>query len=213
MPLRSPAAGDDPDSHGHDELVRPGGRTPWRRNWGLGLVVLAGFVIGAPVSRLLETYRGVVLERQDERMFLGFEAKPPKWYDAIEGAAPGTIIVKDRGDWSVQVSEAMGRDIKLMQMQKRYTSEYDATIVRIDPPLSANQGSVAVAEVSDGTRIRVPLYADDLAGAAVGRHLRKFANSWDPVLIDEPLPATGSARPASPNAAPTAPPPPKPAGP
>jgi hypothetical protein len=175
------------------------GRTPWRRNWGLGLVVIAGFVLGTPVTRLLDTYRGIVLNLDGDKMFLAFENKPPKLYDAMDGANPGTIVTKERGHWSAEVSEALGRDIKLIQMQKRYVSEYDATILRIDKPLSVQQASVAVAKTSDGNVLRVPLYAAELASAAVGRHLKKFANSWDPVLIDDAVPAI--AAPPSTNAA------------
>jgi len=195
---------DHPDSRGnvHEHMLRSGRRTPWSRSWGLGVVVLAGFVIGAPISRLLDTYRCVVLSRDGDKMFVAFEAMPPKYIDAIDAAQPGLIVTKERGAWNAEVSEPLGRDIKLMQMQKRYVSAYDATIVRIDKPLSAQQASVAVAELADGTRLRVSLYADDLAAAAVGRHLKKLPNSWDPILIDEPIPAAvAQPKAAQPNAA------------
>jgi hypothetical protein len=161
---------------------------------GLGAGIIAAFVLGVPVTRLLEAYRGVVLEQRDGQMYLAFEDKPPRWVDTVE-VAPGSIVEKERGRWIIEPVEARGRDIKLMQLYQRYTNAYEGTIVRIDPPVSPGQAATAVTELPGGNRVRVPLWAESLAGAAVGSKLKKLAGSWDPVLVETPL---GTPPPAAP---------------
>jgi hypothetical protein len=170
-----------------------------RRNLGLGAGVIAAFVLGMPASRLLEAYHGIVLEKRDGQMYLAFEDKPPRWVDEV-GVPEGSVVEKERGHWFADPAEARGRDIKLMQMYQRYTTAYEATVVRIDPPVSPGQAATAVAELPAGNRVRVPLWAEGLAGATVGSKLKKIAGTWDPVLVEEPLgqPVTAVPSPGSP---------------
>jgi hypothetical protein len=170
-----------------------------RRNLGLGAGVVAAFVLGIPASRILEAYRGVVLEKREGQMYVAFEDKPPRWVDGVE-VAEGSVVEKERGHWFTEPAEARGRDIKLMQMYQRYTTAYEATIVRIDPPVSPGQAATAVAELPAGNRVRVPLWAEGLAGATVGSKLKKIAGTWDPVLMEDPvaqpgIPAAPSGKP------------------
>lgn len=177
--------------------IRPPGRLA-RSAW-LGLAALVALVVGTPVTRWLQAYRGVVLERRGEQMFLAFEDRPPRWLEAIDVPA-GTLIYKEVGDWRPHPETPRGGDLKLMQMYKRFTSAYDGVITRIEAPLAPAQASTAVVVLDTGGKVRVPLWSEDLAAAAVGRRVRKLPGNWDPLLVDAGVDAgvdTGVTAPAA----------------
>lgn len=157
-----------------------------RNLWLFGLVG-ASFIAGKPVTRLLESYRGVILEAKDGEMYLAFADRVPRWVPQANdpNAQPGAVIAKEIGTWAAAPVEARGRDLPLVQMYGRYAATYDAVIVRIDPPLSPGLAATAVIDTDAGKRLRIPLGAEGLATAAAGRRLRKLPSSWDPILLDD----------------------------
>lgn len=164
-----------------DDLRVPG---PLRRNAGLLAVVLAAVVLGPAISRVLSTYRGIVLEVRDDQMLVAQANVAPKWVDAI-GAQAGRVVHKAIGAWDPTTVESEPRDFKLTQLYERYVRIYEGLIVAINPPNSPSGASTAVIELDGGGRTHVSLWADHLAGAAVGRRVKKAINSWDPVLLDD----------------------------
>ena len=80
-----------PDNNDNDLDFKPRIDGPIRRNLGIILAVVAVLVVGPTLSKVLKSYRGIVLEVRDDTMFVGLMDLPPKWMDAI-GAAPGQII-------------------------------------------------------------------------------------------------------------------------
>ena len=177
-----PADLDDPPApRGQAVLLR------LQRNMWLFILLGASFIVGKPVTRLLESYRGVVLDVQNAEMYVAFADRAPRWVPQADdpNVQPGVMIDKQRGAWNVQGVEPKGRDLPLLQLFSRYTSTYNAVIVRIDAPLSPGMSATATIEIDGGKRLRIPLGAENLATAAAGRHLRKLAGSWDPILLDE----------------------------
>jgi hypothetical protein len=155
-----------------------------RQHVWLVMVAAGALVAGTPLTRLLDSFHGVVLERKEQQMYVAFADRLPRWVSAID-VAPGAIVDKERGQWQTLAVEAKSYDFKLKQLYERYASSYDAVIVRITDPLAPGLASTAVAKTDTGVQLHLPLWSDQLAGAAVGRHLRKLPGSWDPVLLDE----------------------------
>lgn len=158
-----------------------------QRNLWLFVLVGAAFVVGKPVTRLLESYRGVILDIKDGEMYVAFADRVPRWVPQADdpNAQPGAVVAKEMGAWAAQSVEARGRDLPLVQLYGRYTIAYDAVIVRIDPPLAPGLPATATIDTDAGKRLRIPLGAEGLATAAAGRRLRKLPSSWDPILLDD----------------------------
>lgn len=182
-----------------DDLDRSFVAGPIKRNRWLILAVVAVLAASPALSHLLESYRGIILERRDGEMFVGHVEQPPDWKDAIEAPA-GTVIRKDAGDWSPRpVAKEAATDTELRNLYTRYSRRYVGTIVAIEPPNRPGGASIAVVRTDAGERLRVPLWSDNLAPARVGSRVKKEPGKWDPYLTDTSrsgapeAPSTGSA--------------------
>ncbi|MEE8409558.1 MAG: hypothetical protein V3T05_08130, partial [Myxococcota bacterium] len=82
-----------PDTGDDVELKIQG---PLRRNIGLMLAVAVVIIVGPALSRVLGTYRAIVLEKRDGEMLVAQHELPPKWISAIE-VEPGRMIEKTTG--------------------------------------------------------------------------------------------------------------------
>ncbi|MEZ4273601.1 MAG: hypothetical protein R3C68_19835 [Myxococcota bacterium] len=157
---------------------------PFRRN----MLLLAGVVMvtiaGPSISRVLEEYRGIVLDLRDDTMLLGFEGIAPKWVSAIE-AQRGDLVEKSLGSWQPTVVEKRPGDHSLLKMHERYSRTYVGTVIRVNAPVSPKGPSSAVVQLdNDGGIIRETIWAEHLATIAVGSRLEKHAGAWDPVIVD-----------------------------
>jgi len=164
-----------------DDLKLPG---PLRRNWKLLLALLAALVVGPLVSRLIDGYRAVILERTDTRAYLFWESRPPRWVNDIAGA-PGTIVVKVAGEWAPKPAPATPTDEALATAYHRYQQAYRGRVTEIRPPAYPKGPSVAVIMLDDGTSLELPIWSQALAAIAVGSRVRKEAGSWDPILVED----------------------------
>ncbi|MBI3179323.1 MAG: hypothetical protein HYZ27_06650 [Deltaproteobacteria bacterium] len=161
-----------------------------RRNRGLPIAVGVMLLVSPMLTRVMASYRGVVLEIKDDEMWLGFAGRAPRWVDRIE-AQPGAIVEKAPGRWSPQVVEATATDQELLLLQLRYADHYTGVIVEIRLPLNPQGASVALVRTDDGRRIEHALWAEHLATAGVHRRVEKRPHSWDFVLLpDAPPPVT-----------------------
>lgn len=167
---------------------------PIRRNAGLLIAVAVVVIVGPTLSRVLDTYRAIVLEERDGDMFVAQHELPPMWISAIE-VEPGHMIEKIAGNWNPQPAEANPTDKKLFEMYTRWIDSYDGVIVEIIPPLVFRGPSRAIIETDDGRRINQVIWAKHLAEAQVDRRVSKRPNAWDPILVPveavapSPLPA------------------------
>lgn len=172
----------DPDA----DIKLPG---PIRRNAPLLAGIAAVIIVGPAFSRLIEGYRGVVLDVAEGEMFVGFDGTPPKWAADV-GSTPGDIVAKERGSWDATVVPTDAADHALVKMQKRYARTYKGTVLRIAKPKVPNGPHIALVQLDPadgGGKMNLPLHGQHLAACAVGSRLEKTASSWEPVLMDEPL--------------------------
>lgn len=155
-----------------------------RRKRHLFLVVLAliGFVGGIPISRLLDQYRGVVLEQQKDRMLVAYLDRMPRWRKACD-ASPGDIVAKPRGAWHGHKVVALGKDVVLKQLYERYQASYEATVIRMDTPEFIGAPAYMIVETQEGRRLRIPAPLNLEPPLTKGNRIRKDAKIWDPVRL------------------------------
>lgn len=163
-----------------------------RRHLSLAALAVFGYVAGIPLTRLLDSYRGVVLEQDGNKVHVAYLDRMPRWR-AIGAVPPGAIVSKGRGAWQAKAVEPLGRDIPLKALYDRFYASYEAHIVSIEKPDFLGAAANAVAERADGSHVRLILGAPHLTSATVGTWLRKTAKSWDPDIID----AQGAGSPKS----------------
>jgi len=171
---------------------------PLRRNAPLLAGVAVVLIVGPAFSRLIESYRGIVLEIREGQMFIAREGRPPEWVGQVPGS-PGDILVKERMQWSPHTLPPRGDDRELVKLYERYTRTYKGTILRISKPVVPNGPPVALVQLDGGGKMNLPLQGEQLAAAAVGSRLEKTPTSWEPVLVDAPLedvPGAGGASPS-----------------
>ncbi len=185
------AAAADPD----DEALPKNPSRFYRHRW-LFLMVGILIVLGPALSRLIASYRGIVLEIQDDTMLVGFAQRPPQKIDRID-APPGSIVEKSAGAWSPAPAAPLPEDRDLQRLYARWAETYTGTIVEIMPPHNPKGVSTAIVETDDGRRVSVPLWSEHLAGAARDLRVEKRANRWDPDLLptDAAPPVAPAARP------------------
>lgn len=159
---------------------------PFRRNAPLFAGVMIVLVVGPAISRMLESYRGILLEVGSEEMMIGLDGRPPKWISIID-AELGAIIQKDHFAWLPEVVPSEAADHQLLRMHRRYSRTYAGVIIRINPPMTPTGASTALVQLEDGTKINVPLWGDHLATAQVGSRVKKEPGSWEPVLEDDTI--------------------------
>jgi len=182
------------DNSGHDEeldaelLAGAGLHLPGflKRNAWLftGLVVV--FALGPSITQLLESYRAVVLEVGPEHMLIVRGDRPPEWVASLQ-VEHGTVLLKEAGSWDPRAVPEDKSDTERLKTYRRYTSSYEGRIKAIRPPAYPLGPSVAILTLQDGKTTEIELWAQHLAGAAVGKTLRKEPGTWDPVL-SEPSP-------------------------
>lgn len=170
-----------------DELEKKAIQSPLRRHGPLLLVVVAMLALGPSLSRVLRSYRAVVLEVKDGEVLLieSTEPPPPPRWVAASSLSPGTIVEKDFGAWSPAEVPTTAEDARLLRHHERWTQAYEGVITKIYPPAEPSSPSVAVLALSDGSTLSVSLWSEDLAEAAVGRSLKKTPSSWEPVLLEQ----------------------------
>ncbi|MBC7793555.1 MAG: hypothetical protein H7Z43_07590 [Clostridia bacterium] len=195
--VKSIGSDETPTSDQLDDLTfKPSFKSKYQRMLpiiGAMLVVLA---LGPTISRVIDAYRAVVLDVQSDRMFIQETARSPKWVSAI-AVKPGDMLVKESFGWNPAVVSAEPRDAPLVELASRYQASYDGTIIEMRAPNSPGRATVAVVDTTDGRKLEVPLWADHLATASVGRVLHKDPGGWDPYLqpIGAKLPPAPSANP------------------
>lgn len=155
-----------------------------KRHLALAALAIFGYVVGIPLTRLLDTYRGVVLETTDDKAHVAYLDRMPRWRN-LTAVPPGSIVAKARGQWQARRVEPLGKDIPLVALYDRYYASYDARIVRIEKPDFLGAAAVAVAETADGSHVRLILAAPHLVAAKAGTQLHKVPKSWDPSVIDD----------------------------
>lgn len=165
-----------------DDLpIKPNFKNKWQRMLPIIGAMLLVLAFGPTISRFIDAYRAVVLDVQSDKMFIQEPARAPKWVSAI-AAKPGDLLVKESFSWNPKVGTAEPRDAALVELASRYQSTYDGTIVEMRAPNAPGRASVAVVDTTDGRRVEVPLYAEHLATASVGRVLHKDPGQWDPYM-------------------------------
>lgn len=179
-----------------DALEAKAVQSPLRRNLPLIVAVLLVLVAAPALSRVLSSYRAVVLEIRDGRMLLiegDTPPPPPRWVEAID-VSPGAIVEKRSATWSPEPVERAPVDHQLLGFYERWSREYEGVIREIREPNAPGAPSVAVVTLTDGSTIDVALWSQDLATAAAGKGLRKRAGTWEPELMAAP-PETEDDRP------------------
>lgn len=169
--------------HATDDEPTPKFHGPLRRNWKLLLALVAVVLAGPLVTRLLDGYRAIVLERADTRAYLFWEQRPPRWVSNVEAPA-GTLLLKERGDWSPHATPSIAADAPLEKAYGRYQQAYRGTVTELRPPAYSKGPSIAVIAVDGGGTLELPVWSHALADIRVGSRVRKAAGTWDPVLVD-----------------------------
>lgn len=178
---------------------------PLRRNAPMLLGVVVVLAVGPSLSRLLDTYRGVVLGHEEGRTVIAFQERPPRDISALD-AQPGDIVQKERFAWTPVVVPRQAEDRPLYELHQRYNSSYEGIILRIDPPRVPSGPHSAIVQLQSGEKLSVPLHGTHLSSAQVGHRLRKLPGSWEPVLVPEALVVPPEATPGvvpAPEGAPT----------
>jgi hypothetical protein len=165
--LEEPVAGDE-------ELGIDG---PLRRNRWL-LAVIGVLLIGIPLTRILDTYRGIILEVRGGEMLVAFERTSPEWLAAIE-AAPGTVVEKRTGAWQPVPVRQAPEDEPLLVFWRRYSDAYEGRIIQISPPQNDGDPQPVVIQTTDGRKVE---WTDMQADTKVGQRVVKKAGTWDPVV-------------------------------
>lgn len=155
-----------------------------KRHIALAALAFFGYVAGIPTTRLLDSYRGIVLDVAGDKVHVAYIDRMPRWR-SLGPVQPGTIVEKARGAWSAKPVEPLGKDIALKALYERYYAAYEARIVRLDKPDFMGAGVHAVAEKADGSHVTLTLGAPHLAFVKIGTLLRKQAKSWDPVAAED----------------------------
>ncbi len=172
------------DDHEDDLDFKPRIDGPIRRNLGLFLAVAAILIVGPALSKMLTSYRGVVLEVRGDDMLVGLMELPPKWMDTID-AESGQIIEKSTWSWSPAPVEPEPIDTKLRDLHARYTLTYEGVIVELLPPPSQGGTTSAVVQTDDGGQEVIKLVAEHLLDAGQGDRVVKKLHSWDPVVVEK----------------------------
>lgn len=159
-----------------------------KRHLALGALALFGYLAGIPATRLLDSYRGVVIEQAGDKAHVAYLDRMPRWR-RMPAVAPGTIVCKGRGAWSAKPVEALGKDIPLVALYERFYAAYEARIVRIEKPDFLGAAARAIAETKDGTHVSLMLAAPHLVSATVGTQLRKVEKTWDPTIVEPVAPS------------------------
>jgi hypothetical protein len=176
-----------------------------RKNAPLLVAVALAFAFGPAISRLLDTYRGVVLQVKDDETLIGLADKPPRGVAPLS-AKEGEIVLKDRGSWSARVVPSTTADRPLLALHARFNRQYTGTVIQVDAPRTPTGAATALLFLDDGTKLTISLWGDHLAAIAAGSRVRKEPGSWEPILVDEaldPAPApvdaiTGNPQPYTP---------------
>jgi hypothetical protein len=173
-----------PDNNDNDLDFKPRLDGPIRRNLGIILAVVAVLVVGPTLSKVLKSYRGIVLEVRDDTMFVALMDLPPKWMDTI-GAQPGQVIAKEAFGWSPGPAEPLPIDDKLLDLYDRYTLTYQGAIVEVLPPASQGGTTSAVVQTVDGKQQVIKLVAEHLLDAGKGDRVEKKIYTWDPEVVEK----------------------------
>lgn len=177
-PSASPESG-PPD----DVDIKPPGRL--RQSAGLLLAVVAALALGPSITRVISSYRAIVLEVRDDQMHVAWEDnRPNDWVAAVDAQA-GDMVEKQAWTWRPRVVERRPTDHPLIQLYERYSRTYTGTILKISPPRGLGDVGTALVQIDGGGRVAVPLY-NQLRVAEVGMRVQKRPSTWDPVLLEEP---------------------------
>jgi hypothetical protein len=194
------AHSDAPEAQSHvpstspdEDDFSPRWQGPIRRNLGLILALIAIVAVGPALSRVLESYRAIVLEVADDQMLLGYAHVPPEWVDAIE-AQEGTVIAKTTWSWDPAPTQVEPTDRALVDLYERYALTYSGTIVEILPPPSQGGTASAMVETDNGSQEIVKLVADHLLEAAAGDRVAKKTHTWDPEIVKRAAPGATKRR-------------------
>jgi hypothetical protein len=175
---------------------------PFRRNLGWIVAIAAILVIGPAISRVLKSYRGVLLETRDGEMLVALPDLPPRWMSAID-AQPGQIIDKPVWSWNPAPVPPRAEDAKLQDLYFRYTRTYAGVIVELLPPPSQGGTTAAVIQTDAGEQVVIKLVAEHLLGVREGDRVEKTINTWDPMVVQTAAEGPGAT--LSPNRSGTSP--------
>ena len=157
--------------------------SPIKRYGPMMIAIAVAFLCAPYLNRMLDNYRGVILEVRGEQALLGLHDRPPEWVEAPDVKA-GMLVSKDLGSWALTQSEQIDSDKPLVDMYKRYSSHWYGTVVKIQPRPNAQAADTAVVKLLDGSEHRFPVWADHLTTIEVGSRLKKLSGGWDPVLME-----------------------------
>lgn len=166
-------------THEDADLVLDG---PFRRNRWLLTILFGVFLVGIPLTRILDSYRGIILEIRDDEMLVAFELASPEWMAATQ-AEPGTVVEKKVGNWRPVPVETTPEDEPLVVFWQRYSDAYEGRIIQISAPEQQGDPQPVVIETTNGRRIE---WTDVMATTKVGQRVAKTAGTWDPVVVEAP---------------------------
>ena len=156
---------------------------PLKRYGPMIIAIVIAFLCAPYLNRMLDNYRGVALEVRGDQVLLGLHDRPPEWVEAPNIQA-GMMVSKELGSWALAESTPIDTDKPLLDMFKRYSSNWYGTVVKIQPRPNAQAADTAVVKLLDGSEYRFPVWADHLTTIEVGSRLKKLSGGWDPVLMD-----------------------------
>jgi len=155
---------------------------PLRRNAWLLAGLAITLVVGPFASRLLKTYRGIVIDKKEGEILVAFDEIPPEWFDDL-GVDMGQVIEKQRGQWHPGPAPRGPQDAKLVALHDRFRRAYTGTIQAIYPPKAPGEAYTATVALDDGESLAIVLAAHHFLNAKVGSRVEKIPGSWDPVLV------------------------------
>lgn len=158
----------------------------FQRNSIILIPIVVAFAVGPFITDYITTYRAIVLETHENKMFLAWTNRPMQWKEIPPGfsASGGQLVVKKSGTRDLQIEQPSATDQDLVTLYQRYVTSYSGVVQKILSPRVPGGAYMAMIKTEEGQEINVPLYTQELARAAVGSTIQKRAKSWDPLVVD-----------------------------
>ena len=157
------------------------------RRIGTVFVAVAVMLVVSPfLTRLLSSFRGVVLEVRGDEMLVAYPELPPEWRARIP-VEPGTLVAKEYWSWHPVPVASTPEDGKLLALYGRWAQAWEGHVVeRVAPSPPREPFATIVVQTDAGERRSFSELVGNLEDAVVGQRVVKEAGEWDPRLVTSP---------------------------
>jgi len=172
----------DGEAHDDDEFDTRSLSEPRRRILTYAALALAVLIPSFFASQLLESHRAIVLDVRENRMFVGYERRPPEWLPE-RLTDPGNILAKKAWHWNAEPDAVGPEDQALVALYQRYTSRYLGTVTDVRPASQSGTFPYAIVQTDAGQKLSITLVETVLMGVKVNMRVEKRLGRWDPEII------------------------------